>query len=69
INQEKNHTYVSFDCKDHIFLINESDEVIPTKASTLGTNNTNIVFNPGTNKIYVVDTESNIVYVKDVSEL
>ncbi|HSF49297.1 MAG TPA: tetratricopeptide repeat protein, partial [Nitrososphaeraceae archaeon] len=46
INQEKNHTYVSFDCKDHIFLINESDEVIPTKASTLGTNNTNIVFNP-----------------------
>jgi YVTN family beta-propeller protein len=68
INKEKNHAYVTFDCKDHIFLINETNAVIPAKTSTLATNNTDIVFNPGTNKIYVLDTESNIVYVKDVSE-
>jgi DNA-binding beta-propeller fold protein YncE len=70
INQVKNRAYVSFDCKDHIFLIDdESNTGIPTKTITLGTNNTNIAFNPATNKIYVVDTQSSIVYVKDVSEL
>jgi YVTN family beta-propeller protein len=68
INQVKNHAYVSFDCKDHIFLIDESNAVIPAKTSTLGTKNTDIVFNPATNKIYVLDTESNIIYIKDVSE-
>jgi YVTN family beta-propeller protein len=69
INQEENHAYVTFDCRDGIFLIKESNESIPTKTTTLGTNNTSIAFNSATNKIYVVDTESNIVYVKDVSQL
>jgi YVTN family beta-propeller protein len=69
INQEKNHAYVSFDCQDDLFLITESDKGIPITINTLGTNNTNIAFNSGTDKIYVVDTESDVVYVKDESEL
>jgi YVTN family beta-propeller protein len=66
-NQEKNHSYVSFDCRDGIFLINELNQPRPAKITTLGTNNTNIAIN--SDKIYVVDTESNMVYVKDVNEL
>ena len=69
INLEKNHSYVSFDCRDSIFLIKDSKNSTSTKANTLGKNNTNIAFNPNTNKIYVIDTNSNILYFKDVSEL
>ena len=81
VNLEKNQLYISFDCKDGIFLVNDkitststnttNDKITSTstKTSTLGKSNTNIAFNPVTNKIYVVDTESNIVYTKDASEL
>jgi YVTN family beta-propeller protein len=70
MNQEKNVAYVSFDCKDGISMINgTSYESKPTKVVTLGANNSNIAFNAGTNKIYVVDTESNIAFGKDINEL
>jgi YVTN family beta-propeller protein len=70
INQEKNIAYVSFDCKDGISIINGSSyESNPTKAVTLGTNNSNIAFNAGTNQIYVVDRNSDIVFVKNVLDI
>jgi YVTN family beta-propeller protein len=70
MNQEKNVAYVSFDCKDGISIINgTSYESKPTKVITLGENNINIAFNAGTNQIYVADSDSNILYVKDINEL
>ena len=70
MNQEKNIAYVSFDCKDGISIINgTTHESKPTKAVTLATNNTNIAFNAGTNQIYVVDSDSNIVFVKNVLDI
>jgi DNA-binding beta-propeller fold protein YncE len=70
MNQEKNVAYVSFDCKDGISMIDgTSYESKPTKAVTLGTNNSNIAFNAGTNQIYVVDRDSNIVFVKDIEDI
>jgi YVTN family beta-propeller protein len=72
MNQEKNIGYISFDCKDGIFSFstNGTDyESKPTEAATLGLNNTNIAFNAGTNQIYVVDTESNMIYFKDIADL
>jgi YVTN family beta-propeller protein len=69
MNQEKNIAYVSFNCKDHISMINgRSYESKPTQVVTLGETNTNIAFNAGTNQIYVVDRDSNILYVKDINE-
>ena len=70
MNQEKNIAYVSFDCRDGISIINgTSYESIPTKAVTLATNNINIAFNTGTNQIYVVDRDSNIVFVKNIEDV
>jgi hypothetical protein len=69
MNQEKNIAYVSFDCKDDISMIDgTSYESKPTKAVTFGDNNSNIAFNAGTNQIYVVDRESNIVYFKKIDD-
>jgi DNA-binding beta-propeller fold protein YncE len=65
VNLEKNHLYVSFDCRDGSFLVKDSITSTSTKTSTLGKSNTNIAFNPATDKIYVLDTESNLVYIKD----
>jgi YVTN family beta-propeller protein len=70
MNQEKNIAYVSFDCKDGISMINgTSYESKLTKTVTLGANNSNIAFNAGTNQIYVVDRDSNIVFVKDIEDI
>ena len=70
MNQEKNIAYVSFDCKDSISMINGTNyESKPTKAVTLGTNNSNIAFNAGTNQIYVVDRDSDMVFVKNIKDI
>jgi YVTN family beta-propeller protein len=70
IHQEKNIAFVSFDCKDGIFMINGATyESQSTKAITFGTTNTNIAFNAGTNQIYVVDKDSNIVFVKNIEDI
>jgi YVTN family beta-propeller protein len=81
VNLDKNQLYVSFDCRDGIFLVNDeitststnttNDEITSTstKITTLGKSNTHITFNPVIDKIYVLDTESNLVYTTDASEL
>jgi YVTN family beta-propeller protein len=69
INQKETNAYVIFDCKGNISWINESNDSILAKTTTLGTNNTRIGFNSATDKIYVVDSASNIVYVEDVEDV
>jgi YVTN family beta-propeller protein len=81
VNLKQNQLFISFDCTDGIILVNDkiiststnttNDKitVTSTKTNTLGKSNTNIAFNPATDKIYVLDTESNLVYTKNTSEL